>query len=61
MKYAYDANDMNAAVSYANKVKAQYVRGNKEIAYAMWKRDPNAAQGLSFEAFQAAMKKVYGV
>ena len=61
MKHAYDANDMSAAVAYANKVKAQYVRGNKEIAWAMWKRDPNAAQGLSFEEFQVAMKKVYGV
>ena len=57
MKFAYDANDMSAAVAYANKVKAQYIRGNKEIAHAMWKRDPNAAQGLDFEGFKVAMKK----
>lgn len=61
MKYAYDANDMTAAVAYANKVKAQYARGNKEIAWAMWQRDPNAMQGLDFEQFQVAMKKVYGI
>lgn len=61
MKNAYDANDMSAAVAYANKVKAQYARGNKEIAHAMWQRDPNAAQGLDFEGFKVAMKKVYNL
>lgn len=61
MKFAYDANDMSAAVAYANKVKAQYIRGNKEIAHAMWQRDPNAAQGLDFEGFKVALKKVYNL
>lgn len=59
MKFAYDANDMTAAVQYANKTKDQYVRGNKEIAFAMAKRDPNFKQGISFEEFQEAMFKIY--
>lgn len=61
MKYAYDANDMTAAVQYANKTKEQYARGNKEIAFAMAKRDPNFKQGISFEEFQEAMFKIYKI
>lgn len=59
MKFAYDANDMSAAVAYANKTKDQYARGNKEIAFAMAKRDPNFKQGIDFEEFQQAMFKIY--
>lgn len=50
---------MTAVVQYANKTKDQYARGNKEIAFAMAKRDPNFKQGISFEEFQEAMFKIY--
>lgn len=56
MKYAYDANDMNAAIAHSRKVKEQYAKGNKEIAHAMWQRDPNATP-LSYDDFKVAMKK----
>lgn len=60
MKYAYDVNDMNAAVAHSKKVKEQYARGNKEIAHALWQRDPNATP-LDYDAFCEAMKKLYNL
>ncbi len=60
MKYAYDANDMNAAVAHAKKVKEQYARGNKQIAHVLWNRDPNATQ-LSYDDFCKAMSKLYNL
>jgi hypothetical protein len=60
MNFAYDVNDMNAAVAHAKKVKEQYARGNKEVAHALWNRDPNATQ-LDFEGFCVAMKKLYNL
>ena len=60
MNFAYDVNDMNAAVAHAKKVKEQYARGNKEIAHALWNRDPNATH-LDFEGFCVAMKKLYNL
>ena len=60
MNFAYDVNDMNAAVAHAKKVKEQYARGNKEIAHALWNRDPNATH-LDFEGFCLAMKKLYNL
>lgn len=60
MKYAYDANDMNAAVAHAKKVKEQYARGNKEIAHSLWNKDPNAVQ-LNYDEFCKAMSKLYNI
>lgn len=60
MAYAYDKDDMGAAVAHSKKVKEQYARGNKEIAHALWNRDPNATP-LSFEEFKVAMKKLYNL
>ncbi len=60
MNYAYDVNDMNAAVAHAKKVKEQYERGNKEIAHALWNRDPNATH-LDFVSFCEAMRKLYSL
>ena len=60
MNFAYDVNDMNAAVAHAKKVKEQYARDNKEIAHALWNRDPNATP-LDFEGFCVAMKKLYNL
>lgn len=57
MSYPYDPNDMNAAVKYAQKIKAEFKAGNIKKAYKLFLDDPNG-NTVDMETFIKGYQKI---